>query len=432
MSLTRHPDCEEQASLLEEAPVQKSRLGKSVVLAVSSISACAFVAGWARSGAVSQLAIDGIMSKSQECTTDGESCADSKCCTNPGSTCWKKNDYWSSCNATCNPYNKWEDGQWVHKDYKVWDCQAESQPTCTADGQDCSQGKCCSQWGSTCYKKNDGWASCNATCNPYYKWENNQWVHKDYKVWDCKALSNPPCTHDGQSCESSKCCISPGSTCYKKNEYWASCNQSCTQNWKWENNHWVEKPADEKIWDCTVLSDGESPKHPGEDVTCEAEAETKCAGCEEKEEKEGAQGQCKECRWDHRIECCKKNDGGKSTETCCAEEGVPSSHTGCGGSGYDHFCDLEADTKCSGCQGAQCLSCKHGEKVVCCANRKCEEECTGIEPFENNLEGTDVVGNNVNQTCMVDCTQDSAKDADKVKACCAEQGISSSSTQCTV
>jgi hypothetical protein len=405
--------------------VQKSRLGKSVVLAVSSISACAFVAGWARSGAVSQLAIDGIMSKSQACTQDGESCATSKCCTNPGSTCFKKNDYWSSCNATCNPYNKWENGQWVHKDYKVWDCKAESQPTCTADGQDCSASKCCSQWGSTCYKKNDHWASCNATCNPYYKWEHDQWVHKDYKVWDCKALSRPPCTHDGENCDASRCCISPGSTCYKKNEYWASCNQSCTQNWKWENNHWVEKPADEKIWDCDVLSHGEKPDHSGEDITCEAKAEKECFKCEQEN------GNCKECRWDSRIACCMRNDGGKSKETCCAEEGVPSSHKACGGSGYDHYCGGEQETKCAGCSGTVCLDCEHTEKIACCHRRKCEDKCQIEEAFEVEVVGNDVVGT-LDQACMEECTTNSANDGDKVKVCCEEQGIPTGSRYCNV
>merc|ERR1712151_1002400 len=41
---------------------------------------------------------------------------------------------------------------------------------CTANGEDCSASRCCSEAGMTCYKKNDHWASCNQTCNTNMMW----------------------------------------------------------------------------------------------------------------------------------------------------------------------------------------------------------------------------------------------------------------------
>merc|ERR1712151_734065 len=153
---------------------------------------------------------------------------------------------------------------WVEKDEDIWECTLvgkESESACVADGQDCSASQCCSNAGSHCFKKNDEWASCNATCNQHYMWENNGWADQgEEKVWDCEILSeggvdkgDSDCAVDGQDCSKSKCCVSEGKTCFQKNEYWATCNETCSYNYLWENNGWVDK-GDEKIWDCKVLS----------------------------------------------------------------------------------------------------------------------------------------------------------------------------------
>jgi len=120
---------------------------------------------------------------------------------------------------------------------------------CSQDGEDCRASQCCAQEGSTCFRKNDHWASCNATCAHNYKWENNQWNNKgDEHHWDCHALS---CAEDGQNCMSSRCCAHYGSKCFQKDEHWASCNSTCSNNNLWEGGAWVDKGC--KQWDCDEL-----------------------------------------------------------------------------------------------------------------------------------------------------------------------------------
>merc|ERR1711920_825738 len=194
-----------------------------------------------------------------ECAQDGQDCSQSKCCASEGKQCFRKSEFWATCNATCNPKYVWENNGWVEKDEDIWDCtlvSEESESVCAADGQNCSSSQCCSNAGSHCFKKNDHWSSCNATCNQHYMWENNGWADKgDEKVWDCEILSeegDDDCAVDGQDCSKSKCCVSDGKKCFQKDEHWSTCNETCSHNYVWENNGWVDK-GDQKIWDCTVL-----------------------------------------------------------------------------------------------------------------------------------------------------------------------------------
>ncbi|CAK0800121.1 unnamed protein product [Prorocentrum cordatum] len=203
------------------------------------------------------------------CSQDGASCALSQCCSEPGSKCYKKNDHWSSCNQTCNPYYMWKDGGWVETNETVWDCEdltvspvesadpiadaeAEDQNnTCSQNGASCALSQCCAEPGSKCYKKNDYWSSCNQTCNPYYMWQVDRWVETNETVWDCEEV-RPPCTPNGESCALSKCCSEPGMKCYKKNDHWSSCNQTCNPNYLWMETGWVK--TNETVWDCEVIT----------------------------------------------------------------------------------------------------------------------------------------------------------------------------------
>lgn len=65
------------------------------------------------------------------------------------------------------------------------------------------------------------------------------------------------CTRDGDDCRHSRCCMQAGSTCYVKNRHWASCNETCQPNRKWEAGpdkigHWVTKSH--HVWECYPLS----------------------------------------------------------------------------------------------------------------------------------------------------------------------------------
>ncbi|CAK0800130.1 unnamed protein product [Prorocentrum cordatum] len=203
------------------------------------------------------------------CSQNGASCALSQCCAEPGSKCYKKNDYWSSCNQTCNPYYMWQVDRWVETNETVWDCEdltvspvesadpiadaeAEDQNnTCSQNGASCALSQCCAEPGSKCYKKNDYWSSCNQTCNPYYMWQVDRWVETNETVWDCEEV-RPPCTPNGESCALSKCCSEPGMKCYKKNDHWSSCNQTCNPNYLWMETGWVK--TNETVWDCEVIT----------------------------------------------------------------------------------------------------------------------------------------------------------------------------------
>jgi len=208
------------------------------------------------------------------CSQNGASCALSQCCAEPGSKCYKKNDYWSSCNQTCNPYYMWQVDRWVETNETVWDCE-EVRPPCTPNGASCALSQCCSEPGAKCYKKNDYWSSCNQTCNPNYLWMETGWVKTNETVWDCEVITidstdvstasdttdsasssdastSSVCSPNGESCALTKCCAEAGSKCYKKNGNWSSCNQSCDPNSMWQVDRWVT--TDEAVWDCEEVS----------------------------------------------------------------------------------------------------------------------------------------------------------------------------------
>merc|ERR1719195_1698054 len=199
-------------------------------------------------------------------------------------TCFKKNDHWASCNKTCNEKMKWNDDtkKFEEQDEKVWDCHKLS---CTANGENCMASKCCSDPSMTCFKKNDHWASCNQTCNEKMKWNHDtqKFEEQDEKVWDCAALSEPAkgaspspeptCTANGENCMTSKCCSKPGMTCFKKNDHWASCNKTCNEKMKWNDDTKKFEEQEEKIWDCAALSEPGKDASPSPEPTCTANGE---------------------------------------------------------------------------------------------------------------------------------------------------------------
>jgi len=65
------------------------------------------------------------------------------------------------------------------------------------------------------------------------------------------------CTLDGDDCRSSRCCAQEGSSCYVKSHYWASCNETCHRNVRWEGlpdhlGHWVVQTH--PVWECTDIT----------------------------------------------------------------------------------------------------------------------------------------------------------------------------------
>lgn len=214
------------------------------------------------------------------CSKDGDDCSLTGCCEKEGSKCFRKNDHWSSCNATCEPKKVWKDGKWTKSDTKVWDCEAilphqvAKAPECKdpkKNGEDCSETGCCAEKGARCFKKDDNHSSCNATCTPYAKWVKDKWVTTDEPTWDCTVVNPvlakpddlPSCAspaENGMDCSAFGCCVDPDSTCYRKNKHWSSCNATCKTNMKWdfEKNKWGAQKK--QVWDCAVVYPPAVPK----------------------------------------------------------------------------------------------------------------------------------------------------------------------------
>jgi len=79
-----------------------------------------------------------------------------------------------------------------------------------------------------------------------------QWAQyvQNYPRYD-----NFGCSFDGEDCSLSRCCAREGSQCYRKNAWFASCNETCLPFSKWEGHHghghWVH--SSHQHWDCAVL-----------------------------------------------------------------------------------------------------------------------------------------------------------------------------------
>merc|ERR1711879_935264 len=65
----------------------------------------------------------------------------------------------------------------------------------------------------------------------------------------------PACSFDGSDCRQTGCCARDGSKCYRKNDHWASCDETCLSfsRWSHHHHHWVH--TSEPVWDCTVLTE---------------------------------------------------------------------------------------------------------------------------------------------------------------------------------
>jgi hypothetical protein len=98
---------------------------------------------------------------------------------------------------------------------------------CPAAGQDCRSAKCCSDPGMTCYEKDDGWASCMQFCTPGVHSDDPVEYQTPWNC-HVLSTTTDSCAQVGASCLDSKCCKDPNLKCYEKDEHWASCKSQCT------------------------------------------------------------------------------------------------------------------------------------------------------------------------------------------------------------
>lgn len=159
------------------------------------------------------------------CAADGQDCRSTKCCSNPSSSCFQKDPSWAECKARCVPGLDMNDAPEFQT---PWSCNrlGEDSSQCSADGQDCRRSKCCINPDATCFEKDDNWGECKVSCVPGLDMGD---APKFRTPWTCKRLeqNSPVCSADGQDCRHSRCCSNPASNCFAKDHAWAECKASC-------------------------------------------------------------------------------------------------------------------------------------------------------------------------------------------------------------
>jgi hypothetical protein len=195
-------------------------------------------------------------------------------------TCFVKNPYWSSCQASCKPGHvdamgeKWDctplsptgcvhlqacmDG--CHSSLtKVEDAEPQvakdlqATGTCTGGSLDVCYASCTSLFPDPddAYQKH----VCEVLCDKYCPAEPEKDCPSKNGLLGCLDTcketstttdSGSQCEKDGStSCLDSKCCQAPGAKCFTKNDYWAACTGECTPG--------QPSKLDGQVWDCKEL-----------------------------------------------------------------------------------------------------------------------------------------------------------------------------------
>mmetsp|Transcript_28739 Transcript_28739/g.89678 ORF Transcript_28739/g.89678 Transcript_28739/m.89678 type:complete len:625 (+) Transcript_28739:82-1956(+) len=215
----------------------------------------------------------------KQCVEPGTNCNETRCCSQPGTACYRKNAAWASCKAGCIPGPDPSDA-----DGNPWDCEQLGMRTpgippwpsapakwvakaCASDGEDCSELRCCVGAGMQCFKKNEHAAKCLVGCHPG--------VHMDDDndhPWNCTPLGGRTpgkaaiavrgpgkwvkenCSKTGtENCLHTRCCKEEGMQCYRNDDKWAGCLPSCTQWKKMEVNGELVNEKTNKSWSCEKL-----------------------------------------------------------------------------------------------------------------------------------------------------------------------------------
>jgi len=133
---------------------------------------------------------------------------------------------------------------------------------CSSTGQDCSKTTCCKTGGFQCFKKNERWAGCRPWCavgpDP---------TDRDPLPWNCTALGpqtpgpvpapdygvrpaswvQDKCAAKDTDCRKQRCCRDAGMQCFKKNDKWYGCKESCVPGGP------DPIDANNETWNCTAV-----------------------------------------------------------------------------------------------------------------------------------------------------------------------------------
>merc|ERR1719336_3756750 len=168
------------------------------------------------------------------CSFDGDDCRSTGCCVSSTSQCFKKNHHWASCNESCSRNRRWSHGQWIDTPDPVWECWTLSRqipgapPASDVDDVEAAPTP-----------ELDDVDDVEAAPTPELDDEqklDDALVPAPAPVPE-PALASPVCSRDGSDCSLTGCCERAGSRCYRKNDHWASCNETCLQFSKWSHHH---------------------------------------------------------------------------------------------------------------------------------------------------------------------------------------------------
>lgn len=195
----------ETTSLTEEGPpeARPAATGRGVVLLLVGAAGAACWAGGRRlapsaraAGAreqhfgLSRAANRTTLLVARQCSDDRESCLETRCCNGADVHCFQKDSFWAQCRSSCH------NGTVDLRDLKdPWTCNRldareqeaaeEAASSCAAPGMNCMDNKCCRDSGQGCFRKDDSWASCRDTCER----GKHDPLGPDRAPWSCEALS---------------------------------------------------------------------------------------------------------------------------------------------------------------------------------------------------------------------------------------------------
>jgi len=292
--LVQGEEGEASHSVPEPEGVSQITRGKVVAAALVLVGLTIGVASVAQTYSISATGLVGLEETDpaevqSDCSADGEACLDSKCCVPGGPSglqCYSKNDNWAACAPSCEPgvHEPEEEGTWDETGTFVkaeWSCKKlgnVSKPGCEAFADkidDCPEDYCAVK-GETCVPKCDTyrdsgacwdskvcmwqddscmdacWSfdaedSCHPTNKCYWTGEKCQmgwWLFNDHDScdqslgykWNGSCVLDP-CSMVGEDCSKTKCCSTErgasGMTCFKKDQFWATCQETCQPQGNW-------------------------------------------------------------------------------------------------------------------------------------------------------------------------------------------------------
>ncbi|CAK0793023.1 unnamed protein product [Prorocentrum cordatum] len=174
--------------------------------------------------------------EADECSSGGDDCTSTKCCSRPGAQCYEKTPDYAKCRVECVPGKDLTD-----VDSTPWSCKELGDRTpgeekCSDVGDNCMETRCCSDVGFACYAKNKTFATCRAgACVP-----GPDYTDEDgWEPWTCEQLSEPTpggkaawveneCAGDEDDCREAACCRTTRYQCYEMGEGWAQCKADCS------------------------------------------------------------------------------------------------------------------------------------------------------------------------------------------------------------